>query len=158
VLSIRATTSPIADRKAGLRTVSESLCMRTLSLAGSSKPSSRIRDMRPDSPGESLSPSCFVPIAPPITTAAITNAIQPKVAVFQWSALQRAALDARLSLMCLRLSDLLTTPSRLPSQRYRANGGHRCPHWCYPVCGVVRLTRTRTALAIPAGTALRSAR
>ena len=151
------TTSPERDANAG-PIMSASVCTSTLSPAGSSNPSSRIRAIRPDSPGESPSPICFVPIAPPITTAAITNAIQPKVAVFQCAALQRAARVARLSFMCLPLSDDLTTASRLPSRLARANGGGRCPPWCYPVSGVVRLTRPAAALAIPAGRALRSAR
>jgi hypothetical protein len=63
--------------------------------------------MRPDSPGESSSPICFVPTAPPSTTATITNASQPKVAVFQCAALQRAALAARLRLMVLPAFRLL---------------------------------------------------
>ena len=62
--------------------------MKTLSGAGCLKPSSRILSMRPDSPGPGAFGSMnFVPIATPRKTATTTNASQPNVAVFQWSAL-----------------------------------------------------------------------
>ena len=53
--------------------------------------------MRPDSPGPAVfGSSAFVPNAPPSPKATRTSAIQPKVAVFQWSALQRPMRAARL--------------------------------------------------------------
>src|SRR5438552_14922650 len=39
---------------------------------------------------------CFVPTCMPIARATITNASQPKTAVFQWPALQRPMRAARL--------------------------------------------------------------
>src|SRR5262245_55504063 len=71
--------------------------MSTLSAAGRLKPASRILSMRPDSPGPaSFGSADFVPTAPPSPKATITNASQPNVAVFQWSALQRPIRAARL--------------------------------------------------------------
>ena len=53
--------------------------------------------MRPDSPGPAVFGSMvFVPTAPPIANAPTTIASQPKVAVFQWAALQRPMRAARL--------------------------------------------------------------
>ena len=95
----RRTTSSTAVRKAGSSAVSVLLSTSTVSPAGWSNASSRILAARPDSPGRvSLSPSCLVPIAPPITTAATTNASQPKIAVFRWRALQRPIRAAMLVL------------------------------------------------------------
>ncbi len=122
----RATTSSTAAANAASSTVSVSLCTRTLSSAGRSKPSSRIVAIRPDSPGAPSSSSCFVPIAPPIATAATTNAIHPTVAVFQCAALQRPVRAARLSLMTGPFARFATCieAARAPGQ---ANGGTRRP-------------------------------
>jgi hypothetical protein len=96
----RLTTSPSAFWNAGLLVVSVRLWTSTVSSAGVSKLASRIRSIRPDSPDPSVSwSSCFVPTVPPMTTAAVTNASHPKVAVFQCEALQRPAPAARLSFM-----------------------------------------------------------
>ena len=63
------------------RRLSASGSGRALSRPRAANPLSRILVARPDSPGRvSLLPSCFVPSAPPITTAATTNASQPKIA------------------------------------------------------------------------------
>jgi hypothetical protein len=104
----RRATSSTAASKTGLPALSVELCTSTLSLSALSKFSSRISAMRPDSPGASPSPSCFVPTAPPSTTAITTNAIQPKVAVFQCAALHRPARAARLSLMACPFSLVCT--------------------------------------------------
>ena len=94
-----ATTSSIAALNAGSLVRSESLWTRTLSPAGCLKPASRILSMRPDSPGPAVFGSMvLVPTAPPIANAPTTSASQPKVAVFQWSALQRPIRAARLCL------------------------------------------------------------
>ena len=70
--------------------------MRTLSPAGRLKPASRILSIRPDSRGPAVFGSIdFVPAAPR-AKATTTNASQPNVAVFQWSALQRPIRAARL--------------------------------------------------------------
>ena len=96
----RSTTSSTAALKAGLLASSVRLWISTNSSAGRSKFSARIFSIRPDSPGiPSLGPSCFVPTTPPTTSAAMTNASQPKVAVFQCEALQRPVRAARLRLM-----------------------------------------------------------
>ena len=108
VVETRATTSSTAAAKVGLFTVSVSLWTRTLSSAGETKPSSRIVAIRPDSPGAPSSSMCFVPIAPPIATAATTNAIHPAVAVFQCAALQRPVRAARFSLMTRSSPSLAT--------------------------------------------------
>src|SRR5262245_14012904 len=85
-----AMTSSIAAVKAGSVTRREGLWMRTASPAGCLKPASRILSIRPDSPGPGVFGSMvFVPARPPRTKARRTNASQPNVAVFQWSALQR---------------------------------------------------------------------
>jgi hypothetical protein len=58
--------------------------MRTFSAAFGLKPASRIRSMRPDSPGPAvLGSMLFVPTMPPSKTATTTKASQPNVAVFQ---------------------------------------------------------------------------
>ena len=86
----RATTSVTAAVKAGVPAPAERLRIRTLSSAGCLKPSSRIRSMRPDSPGPgALGSTLLTPIAVPRPKATITKASQPKVAVFQCAALQR---------------------------------------------------------------------
>ena len=80
-----------------------SLWIRTLSPAGCLKPASRILSARPDSPGPAvLGSMVLVPTAPPIAKAAMTRPSQPKVAVFQWLALQRPIRAARLRLVCVR--------------------------------------------------------
>ena len=87
----------IAAVKAGSVARSERLWMRTLSPAGCLKPASRILSMRPDSPGPGVFGSMlFVPTMPPSAKATTTKASQPKVAVFQWLALQRPMRAARL--------------------------------------------------------------
>src|SRR5829696_173638 len=64
---------------------------------------------------------CVAPTAPPITTAASAKPIQPKVAVFQWPALQRPARPAMFSRFIARpLYPLL--PPQDPSLR---EGAHR---------------------------------
>src|SRR5262245_41221229 len=96
----RRTTSAVAAVNVGLDAVCERLWMRTVSLARVWTSRSTIFSIRPDSPGEVVfGLSCFVPTAPPMTTAAMTKAIQPKVAVFQCEALQRPARAARFRLM-----------------------------------------------------------
>src|SRR5580765_8532676 len=93
----RATTSSIAAAKAGVPVCSERFWIRTLSPAGCLKPASRILSIRPDSPGPlAFGSICFVPIWPPRAKATTTRASQPKVAVFQWAALQRPMRAARL--------------------------------------------------------------
>ena len=83
--------------KAGSPAASERLWIRTLSPAGCLKPASRILSMRPDSPGPAVFGSMlFVPTMPPSAKATRTKASQPKVAVFQWPALQRPMRAARL--------------------------------------------------------------
>ena len=94
---ILATTSATPALKAGSVADSDRLWTRTLSSAGFLKPASRILSIRPDSPGPGLFGSIdFMPARPPSPKATITNASQPKVAVFQWSALQRPIRAARL--------------------------------------------------------------
>src|SRR5262245_38126395 len=90
-------TSATAALNAGSVADSELPWTRTLSSAGRWKPASRIRSIRPDSPGPGAFGSIdFMPARPPSPKATITNASQPKVAVFQWSALQRPIRAARL--------------------------------------------------------------
>ena len=102
----RRTTSATAARNAGSSALRARLWTSTVSPAGCLKPSSRIRAARPDSPGRvSVSPSCLVPSAPPITTAATTNASQPKIAVFRWRALQR---PIRAEMLLLRFKGDIT--------------------------------------------------
>ena len=89
----------------------ERLWIKTLSAAGCSKPASRIRSIRPDSPGPAEFGSMFfVPTAPPSPKATRTKASQPNVAVFQWSALQRPMRAARLRSVCL-VRDMRVPPS-----------------------------------------------
>ncbi len=91
------TTSWIARVKAGVPARSERLWIRTLSAAGCLKPASRILSIRPDCPGpEAFGSTCLVPSWPPTKNAASTRASQPKVAVFQWAALQRPMRAATL--------------------------------------------------------------
>ena len=53
--------------------------------------------MRPDSPGPAMFGSIvLVPTMPPSAKATTTKASQPKVAFFQWAALQRPIRAARL--------------------------------------------------------------
>ena len=53
--------------------------------------------MRPDSPGPgSFASMLFVPAIAPRAKTTMTNASQPNVAVFQWSALHRPMRAARL--------------------------------------------------------------
>ena len=95
----RRTTSATAALNAGLSAVCFELWTSTVSPAGCLNPSSSIRAARPDSPGSvSVSVSCLVPSAPPSTTAATTNASQPKIAVLRWRALQRPIRAATLVL------------------------------------------------------------
>src|SRR5215210_3311803 len=106
-----ATTSATALLKAGSLARSVELSTRTLSLAGCWKPASRIRSIRPDSPGPgSFGSIVVVPTAPPRAKATKTKAIHPKVAVFQWEALQRPIRAARLRLLCL-VRDIVRPPS-----------------------------------------------
>src|SRR5262249_949529 len=75
----------------------ERLWIRTFSAAGLLKPASRILSTRPDSPGPVVEASIsFEPAMPPSAKATTTKASQPKVAVFQWPALQRPMRAARL--------------------------------------------------------------
>jgi hypothetical protein len=71
------------------------LSIRTVSRADCLKPASRILCIRPDSPGPVLSSMFFVPARPPSPKATMTKASQPKVAFFQWVALQRPMRAAR---------------------------------------------------------------
>ena len=64
-LETRATTSAIAESKAGVPTRSERLWIRTRSVAGRLNPASRILSMRPDSPGPALVSMFLVPTMPP---------------------------------------------------------------------------------------------
>src|SRR5687767_3623225 len=93
-------TSSIAARNAGSSVVVVLDWTRTNSTCSSAffgKASSMILSAVRASPTfSSLSSRYLVPTAPPMTTAAITNASQPKVAVFQWLALQRPIRAARL--------------------------------------------------------------
>ena len=57
--------------------------------------------MRPDSPGPAEFVMVFVPTRPPSPKATRTKASHPKVAVFQWLALQRPMRAARLRLVCV---------------------------------------------------------
>ncbi len=60
--------------------------------------------MRPDSPGPAAFGSIvFVPAMPPSAKATRTNASQPKVAVFQWSALQRPIRAARFRVLAMEV-------------------------------------------------------
>ena len=82
-LERRETTSATAALKAGSFVSRVVLWTRTLSSAGRLKPASRIRSIRPDSPGPGAFGSIdFVP-AMPSAKATTTNASHPKVAVFQ---------------------------------------------------------------------------
>ena len=95
----RRTTSSTAARKAG--SSARASCSRR---APSRRRAARTPRRGSGPPGRtrrgrvSLSSSCFVPIAPPITTAATTNASHPKIAVFRWRALQRPIRAAMLVL------------------------------------------------------------
>ena len=149
------TTSSTAARNAGLLAVSDSLSTSTVSPAGCSNPSSRIRAAFPDSPGSvSLSPSCLVPIAPPITTAATTNASQPKIAVLRWRALQR---PMRAAMLLLRFRGDMGISrcgwvgvSRLSPRRAKRGRDDWCPAVWPPTpreygCRQARLVATRGA-------------
>src|SRR5262245_51581515 len=100
---MRATTSAIAASKAVVPTRCDRLWIRTFSEAGCSKPASRIRFMRPDSPGPLFSSMFLVPTMPPRPKATRTKASQPNVAAFQWSALQRPIRAARFRFVCVVL-------------------------------------------------------
>ena len=96
----RATTSATAALKAGSPARCVRLWIRMFSPAGCLNPASRMRSIRPDSPGPSLEVGSmvFVPTMPPSAKATTTKASQPNVAVFQWAALQRPMRAARLRL------------------------------------------------------------
>src|SRR2546423_12293438 len=90
--------------------------------------------MRPDWPGPDVFGSTFfVPIAPPTANATTTRASHPKVAVFQWPALQRPTRAARLewgrafNMLSLRR---LTTPPTLRPRRSKVGGAksHSASH------------------------------
>ena len=126
---ILATTSATPALKAGSVADSERLWTRTLSSAGFLKPASRILSIRPDSPGPGLFGSIdFVPARPPSPKATITNASQPKVAVFQWSALQRPIRAARLldlvgaMSFLLRIENSGTDARRAAAERTSSEG------------------------------------
>src|SRR5438067_910448 len=81
-----------------------------LSFAGSLNPAWRILSMLPDSPGPDVfGLTVFVPTWPPTANATTTSASQPKVAVFQWPALQRPMRAARFE--CCFSRDMLVPPS-----------------------------------------------
>ena len=119
----RATTSLTAAANAGVPACSERFWIRTLSPAGCLKPASRILSIRPDSPGPlAFGSICFVPTWPPMPKATTTSASQPKVAVFQWEALQRPMRAARLRFWCvLRGMTILLSAARRRTRR----GGRR---------------------------------
>ena len=83
IFEIRATTSATAESKAGVPARAVRLWIRTCSEAGCLKPASRIRFMRPDSPGPAVLSMFLVPTMPPSPKATRTNASQPNVAIFQ---------------------------------------------------------------------------
>ena len=97
---IACRTSLTAARNAGSPIVCVLLCTSTISPIASvcGKPASR-RMWSPRWASPTFV-SCwsmfFVPMFVPRTTAAMTNASQPKTAVFQWLALQRPMRAARL--------------------------------------------------------------
>ena len=102
-LEIRAAASCTTASKAGVPARTFVLWMNRLSAARGLKPASRIRSIRPDSPGPDVfGLGFFVPIMPPMPKATTTRSSQPKVAVFQWFALQRPMRAARLR-VCLLL-------------------------------------------------------
>src|SRR5262245_34260500 len=110
-------TSFTAASNAGVPAVAVRLCINTFSAAGRLKPSCRIRSIRPDSPGPVVFGSgVFVPTMPPSPKATTTRSSQPKVAVFQWFALQRPMRAARLRGLRLRvvLGDTAVLLSDLP--------------------------------------------
>ena len=86
-------------RNAGSPARSFELWMTTNSVWGSGRNPAcfRIRSARCDSPTFASSLfSCFVPTCMPTANDTITNASQPKTAVFQWLALQRPMRAAML--------------------------------------------------------------
>ena len=93
-------TSVITARKAGSLAFSVFDWMSTISPISSlvcGKPASMILSACRASPTlVSLVSRYFVPTALPITKDAMTNASQPKTAVFQWLALQRPMRAAKL--------------------------------------------------------------
>ena len=119
----RATTSSTAAAKAGVPVCSERFWIRTLSPAGCLKPASRILSIRPDSPGPlAFGSTFFIPIWSPRAKATTTSASQPKVAVFQWAALQRPMRAATLWFWCLlRGMTILLSAARRRTRR----GGRR---------------------------------
>ena len=91
------------------------LWTRTFSAAGCLNPASRMRSIRPDWPGPEVFVSMFfVPTMPPRPKATTTRKSQPKVAVFQWFALQRPIRAARLR--CGLLGDISFPPVDLMSR------------------------------------------
>ncbi len=111
-------TSSITAAKATSPTRAERLSIRTLSCAGCLKPASRILSMRPDWPVPALASMFLVPTRPPSPKATTTKASQPKVAFFQWAALQRPIRAAKLE-WC-GLLDMLVAPFRSIAPTLRA--------------------------------------
>ena len=116
-----ATTAASSALKAGVELPIASLCTSTVSLACSLNPArSSISWARPAWPSDcSRLASLTVPTAFPATIATATNASHPKVAVFQWAALQRPA----------RAAMFMAAPLRLPAMHRQLRLGER-PRQC----------------------------